>query len=284
MNILFPTDFSEQSAKAFELALYVADKTNSGIILLHVYSLPIITTSLEDGGFDQMPEQLVQATEDAAAKRLVQFKKELKMRYNKGYGNSIPVTEVLRMGFVADEIVSLEQEEDIYCIMMPVVHTKGMDRLLFGGVVPAILKRSTCPVLTVPKDFTFKKIRHIGYATDLTFEDNDVIEKLLFLAESLDAELKCFHVHDSNLDTENSIIQDFITQYSNDVARKRISFQLIENLNVMDGIQYFITEHSVDLLGMLKQKSYMSGLFDTSYTKQMAFHSEVPLLIFHEGN
>lgn len=282
MNILFPTDFSEQSADAFEMALYLAEKTNAGILLLHVYSMPVITTSIEEGGFETMPDQLIRISEEAAAKRIAQFKEALMNRYNKGYGDHIPVTEILRMGFVAEEIVALEASEDVSFIAMPVVHTGGVERLLFGGTVASVLKKSKCPVITVPKDFAFRHIHRIGYATDLTFADNQVIDKLLFLADCFGAELRCFHVHDSNLDTESSIIRDFIAQYSNEVARNQISFQLIENLNVLDGIDYFIKENNIDLLGMLRQKSYMNSLFDISYTKKMSAHSDIPLIIYHE--
>ncbi|MBK6731737.1 MAG: universal stress protein [Bacteroidetes bacterium] len=282
MNIIFPTDFSEQSADAFEMALYLAEKTNPEILLLHVYSMPMVTTSIEDGGFDTMPDQLIRLSEEAATNRIAQFKDSLINRYNKGYGNRIPVTEVLRMGFVADEIVALAEKEDVFCIVIPVVHTTGMDRLLFGGIVSSVLKKSNSPVFTVPKDFSFRQIQRLAYATDLTFADNEVIDKLLFLADIFEAELKCFHVHDSNLEIENSIIQDFITQYSNEVERKRISFQLIENLNVLDGMDYFVKENRIDLLGMLRQKSYMNSLFNISYTKKMSSHSEIPLIIYHE--
>lgn len=183
MNILFPTDFSEQSADAFEMALYLAEKTNAGILLLHVYSMPVITTSIEEGGFETMPDQLIRISEEAAAKRIAQFKEALMNRYNKGYGDRIPVTEILRMGFVAEEIVALEASEDVSFIAMPVVHTGGVERLLFGGTVASVLKKSKCPVITVPKDFAFRHIHRIGYATDLTFADNQVIDKLLFLAD-----------------------------------------------------------------------------------------------------
>lgn len=282
MNILFPTDFSTQSADAFELALFFAKKSNSRITLLHVFQLPVITTGLEDGTIDTMPDELIQISEQAARNRLSQFKDELKLRYNSGYGEAIPVDEVLRMGFVADEIIAISEDIETLCIVLPVAHSKKVDRFIMGGVVSAVLKKSACPVLTVPPEYRFKEIKRIGYATDLAFGDNAVINSLLLVAEYLDAELRCFHVHDSNLDIENSIIQDFITQYSTDVKKNRISFQLIENLNIEDGIDFFVKENDIDLLGMLKQKSYWLTFFDVSYTKKMAFHSKIPLLVYQE--
>jgi nucleotide-binding universal stress UspA family protein len=189
--------------------------------------------------------------------------------------------EMLRMGFMGDELMHISEEIKASYIVMAVQHTSGLKRFFSGSSTMHILKKSKIPVITVPENLVFKAIKKIAYATDLTFNDNDILGRLLQVAELLGAEVKCFHVHDSDLEVENSIIQDFIVQYSAEIKQGLISFQLVDNVNVLDGIDFFVNEHEIDLLAVLKQKSYWLEL-EESMTKLLAFHTNIPLLVYHE--
>lgn len=282
MNLLFPTDFSEASVKAFETAWYFAKQLKLPITLLHVYPVPITTAPVDDAGITEISEETILATEQAMEERLKQYKEDLKAQYNRHGNDTIRVDTMLKMGFVADEVLHAAEQINAKFIILGVQHTSNIKRAIFGSITGAILRRSKIPVITVPESFSFSGIKQIAYATDLTYADNDVINKLIELAEICGASLKCFHVHNSELTIENSIIQDFITQYKNEANRGLISFQLIDNISTVDGIDYFVKENKIDLLALYKQKHYWIDLFDKSISKQMAFHSTVPLLIYHE--
>ena len=282
MSILFPTDMSEISAKAFHLALELAQKTKSSITLLHVYAVPMPLTGLDEARGLDITEEMINANEKAMEERLQHFKEELKEMYG-GFGDEmVRVTNMLRMGFKGPEIVRAAEETQASFIVLEVKHFEKKKNFLFGNTTTHILSKSVVPVITVPEGYKMKGIKKIGYATDLTFNDNSIISKLMTVAEMFDAQIKCFHVHDSNLETENSIIEDFITQYKSEANAGKITFQLVDNLNAIDGIEYFIKENDIDLLAVLKEKKYWLDLFNSSITKQLAFHSKIPLLVYHE--
>lgn len=282
MNILFPTDMSEVSAKAFQMALNLAKKTGSTITLLHVYAVPMPLTGLDEARGLDITEEMINANEQAMEERLSHFKNELKEMYT-GYGpEMVRVSSMLRMGFKGPEIIRAAEETQAAYIVMEVKHFEKKKNFLFGNTTTHILSKSTVPVITIPEGYKMKEIKRIGYATDLTYNDNSIISKLMGVAEIFNAQIKCFHVHDSNLDTENSIIDDFITQYKSEANAEKITFQLVDNLNTIDGIEYFIKENDIDLLAVLKEKKYWLDLFNSSVTRQLAFHSKIPLLVYHE--
>jgi nucleotide-binding universal stress UspA family protein len=282
MSILYPTDFSNESAKAFQVALELAKKTNDSITLLHVYGVPLPLTGFDDPRGIDMTDEMMAAQEQAMEDRMKLFKDELKDRYNNYSSEMVRVSGVLRMGYKGPEVIHTAEEMHASYIVMEVKHFNKKRNFLFGNTTTHILGKSKVPVVTVPEGFQFNGIKKIGYATDLTFNDNAVIARLLDLAAIFDAQVKCFHVHDSNLDTENSIIDDFIERYKPEANAGRISFQLVDNLNTVDGIEYYIKENDIDLLAVVKEKKYWLDLFDTSITKQLAFHAKVLLLVYHE--
>ena len=94
--------------------------------------------------------------------------------------------------------------------------------------------------------------------------------------------IKCFHVHDSNLEVENAIISDFIERYKTEANNRTITFELVDNINITDGIDYYVNQHDIDLLVVLKQKTYWLDIFESSVTKKLVFHEDVPMLIYHD--
>ncbi len=282
MSILFPTDFSNESKKAFQFALELAKKTNDSITLLHVFGVPIPMTGFDDPRGADLTDEMLTVNEKAMEDRLKLFKDELKDKYAGYSAELVRVLGMIRMGYRGPEVIHVAEEIKAGYIVLEVKHFEKKKNFLFGNTTTHILGKSKIPVITVPEGYHFKGISKIGYATDLTFNDGIIISKLLELATIFNAEVKCFHVHDSNLDTENSIIDDFITQYKAEANAGKITFQLIDNLNAVDGIEYFVKENDIDLLAVLKEKKYWLDLFDTSVTKQLAFHSKVPLLVYHE--
>lgn len=280
--ILFPTNLSDHSAESFAYALELAKKLNSPIQLLYVYNMPVLNPATVEMGSDAVTEELLNATDKAAENKMAQFKEDLAARYANSNPDMVRVNSMIRMGLIGDEILSVAQSVKADYIVLGIRHHKGLERIISGNTTMHVINKSEVPVITVPENYKTTGVRSIGYATDLTFNDNEIISKLLALAKTLGATVKCFHVHDSKLEIENSIIADFIEQYRAEANAGLITFQLVDNLNTIDGIDYFVKEHNIDLLCVMRQKHYWLAIFEKSTTKKLVFHEDIPLLIFHE--
>lgn len=281
VNILFPTDFSEASAKSFGAAVTLAEKLTLPIMILHVYRPPVVTTGYDDTGLEVVTEQLISGMEDVIRAQMADFIKDISETHQLNK-RGIAVEYSIRMGFVADEIARMADETHSAYITVTVRHSHTGERILLGSAVNGLLRKSHQPLFAFPEDWPLRNFRRIAYATDLSFSDGPVIARLLEFARLFDATVLCFHVHDSNLDTENAIIQEFNDTYRSEIEQGLISFQLSENLRVMDGIDYFVQENAIDLLVMLKQRRYWLDFLEGSYTRKMAFHAGIPLLVYHE--
>lgn len=282
MAILFPTNFSDLSAETFGFALEIAKKLGHPITLVHVYPLPMTLPAMDEGRMGDLTEEMMQNAAIANEERLQAFKNGLVERYGHQHPEVAGMDAVLRMGFVGEEVARCAQELQATYVVITAKRASGLKRFLGGSDVSSIIRRCECPVITVPEHYTYHAIDRIAYATDLTFADNEVISRLLLLGETMGAQVKCFHVHDSNLDIENAIISEFIEQYREEANRRLITFDLVDNINIHDGIDYFVKTHDIDLLVVLKQKKYWLEVFESSMTKQLVFQEKIPMLIFHE--
>jgi nucleotide-binding universal stress UspA family protein len=133
-RILHPTDFSESSRPAFELACALARDYGAELVVLHV-APPAL--SLGSGGLPMAPT--VGGDEDAKA-RLEQIRPtdpKVAVRHRLVGG---PEVEVIRA-------VAAEEKADL--IVMGTHGRGGLSRLLMGSVAEAVLRDAPCPVLTV---------------------------------------------------------------------------------------------------------------------------------------
>jgi nucleotide-binding universal stress UspA family protein len=134
--ILHPTDFSDRSLDAFDLACRLARDSGARLIVLHVVQPPPFVTHGE------MEKALQQAKGyrrelDDKLHNLRSPAPDLTMEYRLEDGE--PVTEILRAA----------AECDCDLIVLGTHGRTGFRRLLLGSVAEQVLRRACCPVLTV---------------------------------------------------------------------------------------------------------------------------------------
>jgi nucleotide-binding universal stress UspA family protein len=134
-KILHPTDFSRNSDYAFHMACALARDYGARLLVLHVRPLPTAAY----GEFGALPP-------DPAEQR-----EELQMRLEKitPTDQSIAIEHRLAEGEIAWEIIHLADEEKCDLIVMGTHGRTGLSRLLMGSVAEMVVRKATCPVLTV---------------------------------------------------------------------------------------------------------------------------------------
>lgn len=139
-SILFATDFSENSEKAFDYALSLAKAYNAKLLILHVINEPV-----DLRGF-YVPhisfETLEKEIEEGAEKMMASF---CGSRLS-GFSNF--ETRVVT-GIPADEIVRIAEEMASSLIVLGTQGRTGLDHFLFGSTAERVVRTARCPVLTV---------------------------------------------------------------------------------------------------------------------------------------
>lgn len=133
-RILHPTDFSDASRPAFEVACALARDYRAELAVLHVAPNPV--PAVAEGVMVDVPESPV---EDAAA-RLAAVEPP---------GPHVRLVRRLRQGDTADEVLKFAADESVDVIVMGTHGRGGLARLVMGSVAEQVLRRAGCPVLTV---------------------------------------------------------------------------------------------------------------------------------------
>ena len=135
-TVLHPTDFSRHSEIAFRLACSLARDYGAELYVLHVEPLPV--TAL--GGpmaLPPLPEEYGREAMEEKLRALRAENPDIVVAYRFGRGDA--ATEILRTA------------EKTHCdlIVMGMHGRTGLNRLIMGSVAEQIVRRATCPVLTV---------------------------------------------------------------------------------------------------------------------------------------
>ena len=142
-KIVCALDLSEHSKLVAEYATMLAKMSGASIVA--VYAAPTLT---QYTGFHVPPntiDSFVGEIVSGAEKAMTDFVTE--------HFPEVQVKAEVVVGYAAEEILSLAENEDADLIVMGTHGRKGIDRILFGSVAEKVVKNSSRPVLTIrPSD------------------------------------------------------------------------------------------------------------------------------------
>lgn len=144
-TILHPTDFSECSKHAFQLACELAKQSQAKVVVLHSHIPPVLVP-----GEIPPPDELH-----------IQSKEEARQLLNRVVpeNTNVRLEHRLVTGSAVEAILDTARQIDADLIVMGTQGRKGVKRFLLGSVAENVLRRAECPVLTArPSSKQQKKI------------------------------------------------------------------------------------------------------------------------------
>ena len=136
---LVPVDFSKGSEAALRLAVKIAKKDRSKLLILHVISATF-AFPLETGFID-----IIERLEQDARRALAKFTRRLRLKP----GSFRPV--LIRAVAPASAIADPAKKSRAAMIIMGSHGRTGLQRLMIGSVAERTLRYAHCPVLIVKK-------------------------------------------------------------------------------------------------------------------------------------
>lgn len=137
-RILHPTDFSDCSELAFQVAVDIAQQNHSTLIVLHA----VETLGAENVPFGEAKSQL---EPEAYRERLTDEIHQIVPPP----GSSITIEYAIVEGEPAEQIDRFASENKIDLIVMGTHGRTGLARLLTGSVTEQAMRRTPCPLLVV---------------------------------------------------------------------------------------------------------------------------------------
>lgn len=217
-RILFPVDFSKQSAAAAPFVKAMASRFNSEVILLHVVEVPPSWYGTPEAGAYDALIDISSMLEDRRSTLRNYLVDEL---------SGVSVQRCVRSGDPALHIVQYARQKNAGLIMMP-THGYGPFRgLLLGSVTAKVLHDAECPVWTTAHASEIatnanSPLRKLICAIDDDPRDLPLVRWAAEFAAGQGAELRLVHAvtgfEEEPGDGANDPLRDFLFG----VARERI--------------------------------------------------------------
>ncbi|TDX09917.1 universal stress protein [Flavobacterium sp. S87F.05.LMB.W.Kidney.N] len=274
-KILFPTDFSDAATNAFVHALEFAKIVKAELILLHTFEIPVydsqffpenyasIYSSIELAKFEMFKDEIPKLRAIAAERKL----DDIVMRHR------------LMDGDLIYNLKNAVKEDNVDFVIMGTNSVSDWTKFFTGSNTESVISGVEVPVLCVPVEAKFKKIKTIGFTTRYREKDKKELKKILKIAKKTDAKVKSLYVKTSNSDVADTTIKEWENEFAND----NVEFLVLPSDEVKETIIDFILYKDIDILTTITHKrSFFESLFDSSFSKKISKEVPIPVLVMHE--
>lgn len=278
MNILIPTDFSENSHNATRYALgYFAD-IPVNFFMLHISSKNPVYKDEEGAGFFDPSED--KQVFHSALEMLNEEIKTCKLLVKNPNHQFYPLHENL---LLVEAIRKHLEEKEIDYILMGTKGASKINRNEIGSNTSEVITKVKCPVLVIPENATFNKMHNIAFLTDYNcIYRNKVISTLSQTLHLQGTALRVLHIrsHNAELTASQTDNKGFLHYFFRETKH---SFHFLDNKNFETGIQDFVKTWEIDMITIVaKNLNFIQRLLFQPIMKSTNYQSEVPFLILHE--
>lgn len=281
-TILVLTDFSKNAAHAGEMAVWLAEKMHTRLLLWNCSSkIPVAPAYL---GGPWLAEKLTEG-EDGKHK-LEEQAIGLHDFITTSAGGPEYEPQVLTQyaeGSFDEQLDKLLADKKVELMVMGASSSNAIEHLLTGNKILVTIKHANCPVLIIPHKADLLQLNNMVFATNFEKEDINAIQYLANLGKQLDFNLIIVHVT-VNGDKNQEMI-DKETGFTDQVAKlknKRISYKEIKGKEVVSGLDHICKQTNAHVLAMTHhQYSVFENLFHNTIRKEVD-NQKLPLMIFPE--
>ncbi|MCU4156675.1 universal stress protein [Carboxylicivirga sp. A043] len=269
VRLFVPINYSDYSVNAVNYAIKLGQKIPSTITLITCKD-PII--SKEESGNKEL--------------KLDEFKKAIEAGFNEQQKQNINLSSRIVTGYPEDILVEISIQEEPDAIIMGTRSKGETIKELLGSITSDVIKNAKVPVLAVPANSTVDtdKLSNILFVTD--FGDNDYrsLHKLIRLITPFQTHIFATHFKAAQPDKWDKKRLEEMRLYCKQTYRNyNISFDFITGDDFISALDTFIESNQIDLIAMTRHKRNMiSKILHPSITRKILFHTDIPLLVFHE--
>jgi len=284
-KILVPVDFSDHTENVCRFAYEIAKKTGAELRLFHAYLDYVIVSGSAfpysvdiSEMFNQ--EVMVKVREDAK-KELLNIEEELNRKIKAENIDNVHVKHTLTGGIPEEEIINISEAWEPDLIVMG-THGKGQKDFLTGKISTKVVQNVNCQILTIPRCARYHGFDNMLYATDFNDEDVYDFQRLIDLISNYNPVIHCLHI---NFDADHSADIEKMESLKSHFREKsyygKLIFKVIEDVDFLQGINNYVSENKIDIIAIVNhRRGFLKRLFTKDHTRELLFHSDLPLKIF----
>jgi nucleotide-binding universal stress UspA family protein len=271
-NFIVPIDFSEASKNAARYAAHISTLvTDAHLILYNVFD------SLEYGS-DSSPLD-TEGDEDAGRQAIMLLALE-------SVKTELSTITPAKISCVAEEnhnflntFTKYVLENKIQLIIMGTTGSTRLVQIFMGSNTLNVVRRGIAPVIIVPPQAHSQSAKNVMLLTD--FKD---VENTIHI-DSVKSVLDLFkpRLHIVNVDHEHyvQVTEEYKaerTKLESSLKEYNPDFYFIRLFDFTEAVNQFVADNNIDLILTFPRKhSFLSNVFKTSSTSQLAYHSHVPI-------
>ena len=259
-RVLVPVDFSDTSFNAARYtAQMLAGKKDALVILYHKYT--------DKHDFDMCHSYM-----ESLKKELLD-KGDLAVEYELEMG-----------GNLVDNLDRLAHTRRATLITMGITGRTAIQQKFIGSNTLKTVDRSLYPVMIIPPDANYRGISNVAFASDFVDVENVTPAALInSVLEMFNPKLHIVNINPAHYISITDEVKAEKEQLKAMFKNYDTEFYFIGMNNFYEAIDNFISDYKVDVLITIpRHHSDSMGLWRSSHTKKLAYHSHTPILAAHE--
>ncbi|MET1055538.1 MAG: universal stress protein [Pedobacter sp.] len=274
-KILVLTDFSES---AFNAARYAAGLTHqlksSELIIYHSHDcLPVVTATIAPVSAEMVHSEKI------IAQKMARLKDQLQ-----GLVHQNTTVKILSDGRPLIPAVNLiTEQQHIGLIVMGMAGKSEIEKVLVGSNTIAVAKETHTSLLVVPHKAEYKEIKNVVFACDLKNVAKTIpVYPINTFISQLKAKLSILYVNKVE-EAPKPEAKEELKELQQIWNENNVRYYYTDHENVEEGILDFADENTMELLITVpKEYGFFERIFHRSLTRNLAYRTHLPLLVFKE--
>ena len=277
-HILLPTDFSANARNAIDYAIFLFKKEACTFYILNAFEVGASGLSSTMGKAKNT--RLYRAVKEESKRNIKSLLSELKSK------NENPMHEFEGLN-ISDSLINAVGktviDNNVSYVFMGTKGSSAVKEVFMGSSTVSVMKNiDFCRLVAVPENYSFGIPDQIAFATNFEHVYSEVeLSPLIDLAKLWDSEIVIIHVDTGKkLTSQQETCKNLLTERLGGLSLRYVEFEGVSKIS--DAINSFTSENTN--VGMIAMVNYWHSFFERltkeNVINRVAFHTEVPFLIF----
>jgi nucleotide-binding universal stress UspA family protein len=280
-KILVPTDFSSTAQAAVDVATGIAKKTGAELILLHV---------IEEVGEDSFNVEGEAAAAESGENRLFtllllrKMKKQLAKLVEQTSKDGLKVIGKLRLGNAYHGMHVTIAEQKIDLVVMGTKGSSGYEEILVGSNTEKVVRRASCPVLTVNRKPLNTEFSSIVYATSLR-DDEILFTRIVKKTQDIyNCPIHILRVNTPGMFISDGVIKEKMESFAKQMRFSNYTLNVYNDYTEEEGIIHFAESVNTDMIALATHgRTGLAHFMNGSIAEDVVNHSRRPVLTYVIG-
>ena len=284
-TLLFPTDLSNTSKKAFEIILPFCNRLNAKLHILHSLNIAqqYVSMSLSSTGDPTVPGMEPEFMAESVEQQKNAAKEELSQLMAIGQAAGIDCEATLSLEELHEDINNYSDKWQIDAIIMSTHGASGFKEAIIGSNAQKIVRNAKVPVLTINDKVQSLDVNKLVFASDFIEDEiTDKIPAVASLANGLEAELHLLYVNTPAYFEESAHSMRRMKDVSEKHGLSNVVHAIYNDFNIDEGVIHYADHVDADLIVLVTHSfKGLKKFLSDNVAETVVNHSKRAVLTLH---